>query len=53
MSKSLVSISDFNKEEILKIMELAAHFEKNPGEQLLHGRVLATLFFEPDRKSVV
>ncbi len=44
MSKSLVSISDFDKEEILKIMELAAHFESNPGEQLLHGRVFATLF---------
>lgn len=51
MSKSLVSISDFNKEEILKIMELAAHFEKNPGEQLLHGRVLATLFFEPSTRT--
>ena len=51
MSKSLVSISDFDKQEILKIMELAAHFESNPGEQLLHGRLFASLFFEPSTRT--
>ncbi len=51
MSKSLVSISDFDKAEILKIMELASHFENNPGERLLEGRVIASLFFEPSTRT--
>ncbi|MDE7355565.1 MAG: aspartate carbamoyltransferase [Rikenellaceae bacterium] len=51
MSKSLVSISDFDKAEILKIMDLAAHFENNPGERLLEGRVIASLFFEPSTRT--
>lgn len=51
MSKSLVSISDFNKEEILRIMDLAHHFENSPAENLLAGKVIATLFFEPSTRT--
>ncbi len=51
MNKNLVSIGDFTKEEILKIMELAAHFEANPSERLLQGKVIASLFFEPSTRT--
>ena len=49
--KDLISITDFTKEEILKIMEIAAHYEANPGEQPLAGRVVASLFFEPSTRT--
>ncbi len=49
--KSLVSITDFSKEEILKIMELAASFEADPHQQTLSGKVIASLFFEPSTRT--
>lgn len=49
--KSLVSIDDFSTEEILKILDLAAEFEKNPSSNLLEGKVIATLFFEPSTRT--
>ena len=51
MSKSLVSISDFNKEEILHIMDKAAEFEADPNRPVLAGKVIATLFFEPSTRT--
>lgn len=50
-SKSLVSINDFSKEEILKIMDIAADFEADPSQQVLAGRVIASLFFEPSTRT--
>lgn len=49
--KSLVSINDFTRDEILKIMELAAEFEKSPTSELLKGKVVASLFFEPSTRT--
>jgi aspartate carbamoyltransferase catalytic subunit len=49
--RSLISINDFSKSEILRIMELAADFEKNPNQNLLSGRVIASLFFEPSTRT--
>ncbi len=49
--KSLISITDFSKEEYLKIMELSAKFEANPNQSLLKGKVIATLFFEPSTRT--
>lgn len=49
--QSLVSIHDFSKAEILRIMELAADFESNPDQRLLHGKVVASLFFEPSTRT--
>ncbi len=49
--KSLISITDFTKDEILRIMELAAGFEAEPYQDLLHGRVVASLFFEPSTRT--
>jgi len=51
MKKDLISITDFTKEEYLKIMALAADFEKNPNQNLLRGKVVASLFFEPSTRT--
>lgn len=52
MSKrDLISITDFSKDEIMRIMEIAAHYEANQGEQPLAGRVIASLFFEPSTRT--
>lgn len=49
--KSLISITDLTKEEIIRITELAAYFEEHPYEPLLNGRVIASLFFEPSTRT--
>lgn len=50
-SNGLVSIGDYTKEDILRILDLAAQFEKNPNTKLLEGKVIATLFFEPSTRT--
>lgn len=50
-SKSLVSISDIDKEEMLHLLELSRYFEENPNSKILDGRVVATLFFEPSTRT--
>ena len=50
-SESLVSISDFTKDEILSLLESASRFEANPNRNLLEGKVVATLFFEPSTRT--
>lgn len=47
----MVSIHDFTKEDILRIMELAADFEAAPDQRLLYGKVVASLFFEPSTRT--
>src|SRR5664280_3503270 len=49
--RSLVSIDDFSTEEILKVLDLAVEFEKQPIRKLLEGKVIATLFFEPSTRT--
>ncbi len=49
--RSLISITDFSKDEMLRIMELAAEFERNPHQPLLQGKVIASLFFEPSTRT--
>ena len=49
--KDLISITDFSKAEYLRIMELAADFEQNPNRDLLRGKVVATLFYEPSTRT--
>ncbi len=51
MKKDLISITDFSKEEYLKIMKLAAEFEDQPNQNLLEGKVVASLFFEPSTRT--
>lgn len=51
MSKSLISIHDFSKEEILHILSVAAGMEKNKSQKILDGKVVACLFFEPSTRT--
>lgn len=51
INRSLVSITDYSKEEYLKILDLAAEFEKNPNQNILKNKLIATLFFEPSTRT--
>ncbi len=50
-SKSLVSIDDISRDEILELIEKAKYFEENPNLKVLDGKVVATLFFEPSTRT--
>jgi aspartate carbamoyltransferase catalytic subunit len=50
-NRSLVSIDDLSTDEVLKILDDSAEFEKNPVQKLLEGKVIATLFFEPSTRT--
>ncbi|WP_372645870.1 aspartate carbamoyltransferase [Ancylomarina sp.] len=50
-NKSLVSIDDYTKEEILEVLTRAAEFEKNPNSNILEGKVISSLFFEPSTRT--
>lgn len=51
IKKSLVSITDYTKEDIVHILDLARKFDENPNRRLLEGKVCATLFFEPSTRT--
>ena len=51
MSKSLISISDFTREEILHVLETAREFEKDRVQNFLTGKVIGSLFFEPSTRT--
>ena len=44
---NFVTIADLSREEIMHLIEMAQEFEKHPNRELLKGKVVATLFFEP------
>jgi len=50
-NRSLVSISDFTKEEQMRVLEVAREFEKNPVQNIMEGFVVASLFFEPSTRT--
>ncbi|HER09129.1 MAG TPA: aspartate carbamoyltransferase [Bacteroides sp.] len=50
-NKNLVSITDFSREEYMRILELAAEFEKMPRQNILKDYVISTLFFEPSTRT--
>jgi aspartate carbamoyltransferase catalytic subunit len=45
------SINDYSKEEIIQILDFAEEFEKNPRQDRLKGKVIASLFFEPSTRT--
>lgn len=49
--KDIISMRDLSKEEILHILNCAKDIEENPNEELLKGRVVSTLFFEPSTRT--
>ena len=50
-NRNLISISDYSKEEYLKILDLAEEFEKYPRQDILKNYVIASLFFEPSTRT--
>ena len=50
-NKNLISISDYNKEEYLEILRIAEEFEKNPKQEILKDKVVASIFFEPSTRT--
>lgn len=50
-NKSLISITDYSKEEYLRILSLAEEFEKEPNQRIAEGKVVASLFFEPSTRT--
>ncbi|MBP5319260.1 MAG: aspartate carbamoyltransferase [Paludibacteraceae bacterium] len=50
-ANGLVSITDCDKDDILRILDLAEQFEKHPNPHLLDGKLVATLFFEPSTRT--
>ena len=51
LKKSLVSIDQCTKDDILRIIRNAQKFEEQPNQRLLEGKVVATLFFEPSTRT--
>jgi aspartate carbamoyltransferase catalytic subunit len=49
--KSLISITDYSKEQYIRILDIAAGFEKQPNQKLLNDHVVASLFFEPSTRT--
>jgi len=50
-NRSLVSITDYNQDDYLEILDRAAGFEENPNQDLLSGKLAAMLFFEPSTRT--
>jgi len=50
-NRSLISITDYTKEEYVKVLDLAEKFEKQPIQKIAEGKVIATLFFEPSTRT--
>ncbi|MCK9612922.1 MAG: aspartate carbamoyltransferase [Bacteroidales bacterium] len=50
-NRSLISIDDFTKEDYINVLDTAETFEREPVQNILNGKVVATLFFEPSTRT--
>lgn len=48
---NFVNIKTLNRAELLHLIEMAHEFEKHPNRELLKGKVIATLFYEPSTRT--
>lgn len=46
-----VTIADLSKKKIMYLMNMAQAFEMHPNREILKGKVVATLFFEPSTRT--
>ena len=46
-----VTFADMSREKILYLIRMAREFERHPNRELLKGRIVATLFFEPSTRT--
>lgn len=51
LKRNFVTIADLSREKILYMIELANEFEKHPNREILKGKVVATLFYEPSTRT--
>ena len=49
--RNFVTIADLDKEQLLYLLKMAGEFERHPNRELLKGKVVATLFFEPSTRT--
>ncbi len=49
--RHVISIADFSRADMLHVMNLARDLETRPQPNLLSGRLMATLFFEPSTRT--
>lgn len=48
---NFVTIADLGKDQLLYLLRMAEEFERHPNRELLKGKVVATLFFEPSTRT--
>lgn len=48
---NFVNIQSLSEEQINYLIEMAEEFERHPNRELLNGRVVATLFYEPSTRT--
>ena len=51
MRHDFVTIAVISNEKMMYLLEMAQEFEKYPNRELLKGKVVATLFFEPSTRT--
>ncbi len=49
--RDVISIRDFNREELLYVLETAKRMEESQPRDLLAGKIMASLFFEPSTRT--
>ena len=49
--RNFVTIANLTKDKILYMIQMAEEFEKHPNREILKGKVVATLFFEPSTRT--
>lgn len=49
--KHFVDIKCLDREQILNLIKMAEEFEKHPNRELLKGKIVATLFYEPSTRT--
>ena len=50
-NRSIISISDFSRDDMLHVLKTAKGFEGKDHELLLKDSVIATLFYEPSTRT--
>jgi len=50
-NRDIISIRDFSKTELLSILKVVERFDDKYDSRLLHGKVMASLFFEPSTRT--
>ena len=51
VKNDFVTIANLSREDILYLLKMAEEFEKNPNRELLKGKIVATLFYEPSTRT--